>query len=98
MFLQADSSFAVQMPYFAAGIPRPSRQGIHANPLILQCDQARGPPKSGRFAPIFENSLLAGNLRPAKAWHSAPAVASLKEASSKAACAVSRETNHERST
>jgi hypothetical protein len=54
MSFRADSSFEVQMPYFAAGLPCHLRQGIHGNPLILQCDQARGPPNQGKFAAFFE--------------------------------------------
>jgi hypothetical protein len=66
MSFRANSFFAVEIPRFAAGICCSFReQVIHANPLILLCDQARGPPKTGKSGAIFEdsllNSLLAGN-------------------------------------
>jgi hypothetical protein len=59
MSFQANSFVEMEIPCFAAGIPCSFReQGIHANPLILPCDQAREPPKTGKSGAIFEDSLL----------------------------------------
>ena len=59
MSFRAHSFFEMEIPCFAAGIPCSfSEEGIHANPLILPCDQARGPPKTGKSGAIFEDSLL----------------------------------------
>ena len=57
--LSSEFLFRVEIPCFAAGIPGSFReQGIYANPLILPCDQACGPPKTGKSGAIFEDSLL----------------------------------------
>jgi hypothetical protein len=54
MSFQANSFFEVEIPCVAAGIRCTFReQGMHANPLILPCDQARGPPKTGKSGAIF---------------------------------------------
>src|ERR1700674_2393704 len=106
MSFRANSFFEMEIPCFAEGIRCSFReQGIHANPLILPCHQARGPPKTGKSGAIFEdsllNSLLAGNCGRRKQGFPRPAAASLKEASlTNPEClpgrAVSRETKHER--
>jgi hypothetical protein len=50
MFFRAHSPFEVQTAWFAATILCSLKaQGIHAKPLELRCDQARGPPKTGKF-------------------------------------------------
>jgi hypothetical protein len=55
MSFRANSFFEVEIPCFAAGIPCSSgEQGIHDNPLILLCDQARGPPKTGKSGAILK--------------------------------------------
>ena len=85
-FLLANSFFELQIPCSAAGIPGSLReQGIHGKALILLCDQARGPPKTGKFGRVFvkfpkfpAKFPASRESRPAKARLSAPAVASLK--------------------
>jgi hypothetical protein len=55
MSFRANSSSEVQISWFT---PAMKGQGIHAKALVLQCDQARWPPKTGKVGWIFVNSLL----------------------------------------